>query len=88
MYLNIFSFKHILNLGCVVFFDLGALCKSGWFGKYCDQKCSSHCNVSNDCYQGNGTCKGGCADGWMSDRCDQGKTDETLKLVDRYNLLT
>ena len=53
---------------------LGVLCKSGWFGKYCDQRCSNHCNVSYECYQGNGTCIGGCADGWTSDRCDQGKT--------------
>ncbi|XP_078330035.1 uncharacterized protein LOC111116243 [Crassostrea virginica] len=76
------DFCHSLDGSCVCAsnnFDVttcpeGVLCKSGWFGKYCDQRCSNHCNVSYECYQGNGTCIGGCADGWTSDRCDQGKT--------------
>lgn len=51
----------------------GALCRHGLYGKYCDQNCSSHCNTSFECHQVNGTCIGGCQDGWGSDKCDKGR---------------
>nr|XP_022310939.1 uncharacterized protein LOC111116245 [Crassostrea virginica] len=59
----------------------GSLCKSSWYGKYCNQRCSIHCRYSYNCYQNNGTCIGGCAAGWTSDRCNQenilfGQTDD------------
>lgn len=58
----------------------GALCRHGLYGKYCDQNCSSHCNTSFECHQGNGTCIGGCQDGWGSDKCDKGMQSTDFKI--------
>lgn len=56
----------------ICLFCTGALCKHGFYGKYCNQNCSSHCNTSFECHQENGTCIGGCQDGWGSDKCEKG----------------
>lgn len=50
------------------------------YGKYCDQNCSSHCNTSFECHQENGTCIGGCQDGWGSDKCDKGMPSTNFEI--------
>lgn len=70
----------LIFYNCTCLLYSGALCRHGLYGKYCDQNCSSHCNTSFECHQGNGTCIGGCQDGWGSDKCDKGIPLTTSKM--------
>lgn len=73
----------VIVYNSICLFYTGKLCRHSLYGKYCDQNCSSHCNSSFECHQGNMTCIGGCQDGWGSDRCDKGmpSTNCEMKLI-------
>nr|XP_034319408.1 cell death abnormality protein 1-like isoform X2 [Crassostrea gigas] len=46
-------------------------CKFGWFGSYCENKCSENCRVPGKCDWITGLCEGGCQAGWESPECDK-----------------
>lgn len=47
-------------------------CPSGFYGKNCNQQCSSNCFVTNNCNRFTGQCDKGCKLGWIGSTCDQG----------------
>ncbi|XP_048255242.1 uncharacterized protein LOC124111915 [Haliotis rufescens] len=44
-------------------------CKDGWWGDWCERKCSDRCQ-DNSCYFWDGSCARGCRKGWAGDSCD------------------
>ncbi|XP_046557059.1 platelet endothelial aggregation receptor 1-like, partial [Haliotis rubra] len=44
-------------------------CLEGWWGDWCERKCSEGCEDSS-CYFWDGSCYKGCRDGWAGDSCD------------------
>ncbi|XP_071116834.1 scavenger receptor class F member 1-like [Haliotis cracherodii] len=44
-------------------------CKGGWWGDWCERKCSDRCQ-DNSCYFYDGSCARGCRNGWAGDSCD------------------
>ncbi|XP_061180746.1 uncharacterized protein LOC133189382 isoform X2 [Saccostrea echinata] len=46
-------------------------CDDGTFGNHCMYNCSEHCAGGLFCSKSNGTCLGGCKEGWTNDQCDE-----------------
>ncbi|KAH9494736.1 hypothetical protein Btru_017747 [Bulinus truncatus] len=45
-------------------------CPHGTFGVDCFENCSSNCKPANVCHPVNGTCMGGCQDGYQGETCN------------------
>lgn len=48
-------------------------CEEGFFGLMCKDECSPHCVNQQSCDHEGGACEGGCTDGWVGERCTEGK---------------
>ncbi|XP_061180745.1 uncharacterized protein LOC133189382 isoform X1 [Saccostrea echinata] len=46
-------------------------CDDGTFGYYCRENCSGNCAGKVPCNKTDGTCPGGCADGWQNPDCNE-----------------
>jgi hypothetical protein len=44
-------------------------CVPGYFGNFCDLKCSDNC-LNMSCHKDEGFCLYGCIDGYKGDKCD------------------
>ncbi|XP_046551927.1 protein draper-like [Haliotis rubra] len=49
--------------------DCQTACPNGYYGPNCDDQCGN-CVDGDVCIKTNGTCPGGCAAGWINDRCN------------------
>lgn len=50
-------------------------CSLGWFGPYCESRCSKNCEIPGRCDWITGQCEGGCQDGWENPACDKSKDE-------------